>query len=197
MRKSAGRRARVPLALAAALIVSLVAATAAQAHAVISPPVAKSKQLQVFTLSVPTEKANAGTTKVELDPPSGFSIDSFEPAPGWKRQVTSTGSGDNAVTQKVIWTGGKTPTGEDSVFAFNASTAAAKTYRFRVQQTYSDGSVVDWSGSESSDSPAPTVQSLSSFAGGSNTLSVIALIVGALSLLLSIVALAGGRRSWT
>ena len=49
------------------------------------------KKAQVFTLAVPTEKEDAFTTKVELTPPSGFSIDSFAPAPGWKRQEQTTG----------------------------------------------------------------------------------------------------------
>ena len=79
--------------------------------------------------------------------PSGFGIDSFvPPPPGWTQQVQQTGSGDSAVITKVTWTGGKTPTGEDSLFQFLAQPASAKTYTFQVQQTYSDGSIVNWSG---------------------------------------------------
>jgi uncharacterized protein YcnI len=172
-----------------------VAATQAQAHAVVSPPVAEKGVLQVFTLSVPTEKEGATTTKIELDIPSGFSIDSFAPAPGWKRQVQQTGSGDSAVVQKVTWVGGKTPTEEDSVFMFNASAPKSQDYQFHVIQTYSDGSVVDWSGPESSDTPAPVVKAVDSLGGGgsSSTAGVIALVIAALALVLGIVALAGGR----
>ena len=50
-----------------------------------SPPVALDGELQQFTLSVPTEKEGATTTTIELTVPAGFAIDSFEPAPGWKR----------------------------------------------------------------------------------------------------------------
>ena len=75
-----------------------------------------------------------------------FNIDSFQAAPGWTRDVKSTGSGDSAVITKVTWTGGKVPTEEDSVFGFNASTTGSKTYVFKVRQTYSSGEVVDWSG---------------------------------------------------
>jgi uncharacterized protein YcnI len=180
--------------VALAALGALVLAAAASAHAIMSPAVAKAKALQQFTLSVPTEKANLTTSTIELTVPSGFSIDSFEPAPaGWKMQSQSTGSGSNAVIQKVTWTGGTTPTGIDSVFRFNASTDAAKTYLFTVRQTYSDGSVVDWSSpSESSDTPAPRVEALSSFAsGGTSILSIIALIVGALGLVVAVVALVG------
>jgi|SRR5947209_10038049 len=189
--------------VAGAIAALAIAAPNAAAHAIVSPAVAKAGTLQYFTLSVPTEKEGAATTKVELDVPSGFSIDSYEPAPGWKRQVVATGSGNNAVVHKIVWTGGRTPTEEDSVFHFNADTSKAQTYRFTVQQTYSDGSVVSWSGPESSDTPAPTLESLSSFggggSGGNSTLDVIALIAGGLALVLSIVALANrsGARSLT
>ena len=180
--------------VAMAALGALVFAAAASAHAIMSPAVAKAKALQQFTLSVPTEKANLTTSTIELTVPSGFSIDSFEPAPSpWKMQVQSKGSGDSAVVQKVTWTGGTTPTGIDSVFRFNASTDSAKTYLFIVRQTYADGSVVDWSApSESSDAPAPRVEALSSFAsGGTSILSIIALIVGALGLVVAVVALVG------
>jgi uncharacterized protein YcnI len=182
--------------LGGAVLTALAITASASAHAILSPAVAKAKALQQFTLSVPTEKSNLTTTKIELTVPSGFAIDSFEPPPApWKQQVQSTGSGDNAVVTKVTWTGGNTPTDVDSVFRFNASTAKAKTYLFDVKQTYSDGSIVDWSApSESSDTPAPRVESLSSFAsGGTSTLTIVALIIGALGLVVGLVALIGGR----
>ena len=65
----------------------LVLTGSAFAHAHVSPPVVVSKEGQVFTLAVPTEEESASTTKIELTPPSGFSIDSFAPVPGWKREV--------------------------------------------------------------------------------------------------------------
>ena len=140
---------RRAVVLATVAAVSLVLAQTAFAHAILSPPVAKSKVLQQFTLSVPTEEEGATTTKIELDVPAGFSIDSYAPAPGWKRQVVASGSGEGAVVHKVIWTGGRTPTEEDSVFHFNGDIAKAQTVKFTVQQTYSDGSVVTWNGPES------------------------------------------------
>jgi uncharacterized protein YcnI len=186
-------RRRAALGLSAVLVALGLTATQAQAHAVVSPPVALSGTLQQFSLAVPTEKENATTTKIELDVPAGFSIDSYEAAPGWKREVASKGSGDNAVVQKVIWTGGHVPTEEDAVFHFNASASKSQTYKFRVEQTYSDGSVVDWSGPESSDSPAPLVEAKSSLGGSSSTLGLIAVIVAAVALLVAVLGLAGGR----
>jgi uncharacterized protein YcnI len=183
----------------AAVAGALVFAAAASAHAVVSPPVAQSKELQVFTLSVPTEKENATTTQIELTLPSGFAIDSLAPPPApWKQQVQSTGSGENTEIQKVTWSGGKTPSEQDSVFQFNASADSSKTYTFKVRQTYSDGSVVDWTGPEGSDTPAPTVKAVSdlgSGGSGTSTLTIVALIVGAIGVVLAIVALLyrGGR----
>jgi uncharacterized protein YcnI len=176
----------------------LAFAGSAFAHANMSPPVVVAKKGQFFTLAVPTEKENAATTKVELTPPSGFSIDSFAPTPGWRREAQTTGTGENTVIQKVTWTGGNVPTEEDAVFQFLASTDAAKTYSFNVRQTYSDGAVVEWSGPESSDTPAPVIDAKSSFGGGgSNTLGIVALALAVLALVAAVAGLVGksGRRT--
>jgi uncharacterized protein YcnI len=148
------------------------------------------KQLQLFTLTVPTERANALTAAIELTLPAGFSIDSFVPSPGWTRSVRQLGSGDNAVIQKVTWAGGKVPTGEDASFTFVALPAAAKTYTFSVKQTYTDGAVVEWNGPESSDAPAPTVKATTSLGGGTtSTLSIVALALAAIALIVAVAGL--------
>jgi uncharacterized protein YcnI len=174
---------RIVTGLAVA-VAALVAAGAASAHARVSPPVSLAKELQLYSLAVPTEKANLRTTKIVLTVPQGFGIDSFAPAPGWKQQLQQTGSGDSAVIQKVTWTGGSVPTGEDSLFQFLAQPAKSGTYTFQVEQTYSDGSIVNWSGSESSEAPAPTIVAQSSLGGGGGT-SLVAIV----GLVLAIVAL--------
>src|SRR5438034_11766412 len=94
---------RRAVVLAAAAAFALVLAREASAHAVVSPPVAKAKVLQQFTLSVPTEEEGATTTKIEMTVPSGFAIDSFEAEPGWKRSEQATGSGEEKTIQKVTW----------------------------------------------------------------------------------------------
>jgi uncharacterized protein YcnI len=176
--------------LACVVTAALVVASSASAHARVSPPVALAKVGQLFSLAVPTEKQGATTTKVVLTLPSGFSIDSFVPTAGWTRAVQQTGSGDSAVIQTVTWTGGAVPTGEDATFEFLAVPQSSKTYTFGVEQTYSDGSIVNWSGAESSDAPAPTVQAKSSLGGGGgSTLALIALVVGAVGILLGGLAL--------
>jgi len=175
---------------------ALATAESAAAHARMSPPIALAKELQVFTLAVPTEKEGATTTSIELTLPAGFSIDSFLPTAGWKRTVQQTGSGDNAVINKVTWSGGAVPTGEDAGFSFLAGSNKAGSYTFTVRQNYSDGSVVEWSGPESSDAPAPVVKAVSSLGGGgSSTLAIVALALGAIALLIALGGLLarGGR----
>jgi uncharacterized protein YcnI len=165
---------------------ALIITAAASAHAKVSPSVVQANDSDVFTLAVPTEKEGATTTTIELTPPQGFGIDSFFPSPGWKRSTVTTGSGENAVVQKVTWTGGAVPTGEDAAFSFLASPDKSGTYTFDVKQTYSDGSVVDWSGPESSDSPAPTIKALSSIGGGgTSTLDIVALALSAVALIVA------------
>ena len=100
--------------------------------------------------------------------------------------------------QQVTWSGGKVPTDEDAVFRFNGSMTSNKTYTFKVRQTYSSGKVVDWSGPESSDTPAPTVEAVSDLGGGSSsTLTIVALVVGAIGVVLGIIGLATRGRPLT
>jgi uncharacterized protein YcnI len=180
------------LATTAAASAALVVAGSASAHARVSPAVSLSGKLQLYSLAVPTEKENLTTTKIVLTVPSGFGIDSFVPAPGWKQQVQSTGSGEDAVVQKVTWTGGSVPTGEDSLFQFLAQPAKSGTYSFQVQQTYSDGSIVEWNEPESGEDPAPAIETKSSLGGGGTpVLSIVALVLGAVGVLLGGIALVG------
>jgi uncharacterized protein YcnI len=180
-----------------ALLITLGVPAVALAHARVSPPVSLAGELQLYSLAVPTEKSGATTTKIVLTVPKGFGIDSFVPPPaGWTQTVKSTGSGEEAVVQQVTWSGGKTPTGQDSLFQFLAQPASSGTYTFHVQQTYSDGSIVNWSGPENSEAPAPAIQAADSLSGGGGTsvLTIIALIFGVLGLAVGVLALVGGGR---
>jgi len=175
-------------AFAGTALLALVLAAGASAHARVSPAVSVSGELQLYSLAVPTEKENLTTKSVELTLPKGFSIDSFVPNPGWTRSSTDT---------SVTWTGGSTPTEEDSLFQFLAQPAKSGTYTFDVKQTYSDGSVVEWSDPESGEDPAPTISVKSSLGGGgTSTLTIVALVLGAAGVLVGGVALAarGGRQ---
>jgi uncharacterized protein YcnI len=189
---------RTSTLLAGVLVLALAIPAVASAHARVSPAVSLSNQLQLYSLAVPTEKSGLTTTKVVMTVPNGFGIDSFvPPPPGWQMQLQQTGSGDSAVVTRVTWRGGHTPTGEDSLFQFLAQPASAKPYTFQVEQTYSDGSIVNWAGPESSEAPAPKIDVASSLGGGgTSALAIVALVVGVLGLLaggFALVSRSGGR----
>ena len=188
------RRAAAVVALSGLAL--LVLAPSAFAHARMSPAVSLAGKLQLYSLAIPTEKEGLTTTKIVLTVPSGFGIDSFVPAPGWTRQVQSTGSGDSAVVQTVTWTGGSTPTGEDSLFQFLAQPAHTGTYTFQVKQTYSDGSIVDWTGSESVRGPGADDRGRVArwAAAAHRPLTIVGLVVAVLALILAGVALFVARR---
>jgi uncharacterized protein YcnI len=190
---------RSSVAVALLIAGGLIIPTVASAHARVSPAVSLSGKSQLYSLVVPTEKNNLTTSKIVMTVPNGFGIDSFVPPPlGWTQQVQQTGSGNSAVITKVTWTGGKTPTGEDSLFQFLAQPASTKTYTFQVEQTYSDGSIVNWAGPDSSEAPAPTIDAKNSLGGGGvSVLTIIALIVGLLGLAAGALALTSGRGSGT
>jgi uncharacterized protein YcnI len=180
-----GRRPVLTIAIAIAIAIAMITPALASAHARVSPAVSLSGKLQLYSLAVPTEKSGLTTSKIVMTVPNGFGIDSLvPPPPGWRQVIQQTGTGDSAVITKVTWTGGSTPTGEDSLFQFLAQPATSQTYTFGVQQTYSDGSIINWSGPESSANPSPTIQAVSSIGGGgTSTLTIIALIIGVLGLL--------------
>ena len=83
---------------------ALATSASAFAHAHVSPPVVLANEGQVFTLAVPTEKEGATTTTIELTPPEGLLDRLVRRAPGWKRTVQQTGSGEEAAITKVTWT---------------------------------------------------------------------------------------------
>ena len=105
------------------------------------------------------------------------------PSPGWTRSVQQTGAGEGAVITKVTWTGGDVPTGEDARVPVPRR-PRAKTYTFDVQQTYSDGSVVDWSGPEPRTRPRRQSRRDSLGGGGGSTLRSSRSSLGGLGVLL-------------
>jgi uncharacterized protein YcnI len=172
------------------VVAALAFTDSASAHAILSPSTVLARSSQVFTLAVPTEKEGATTTQIELTPPKGFGIDSFGAAPGWKRTTDQSGSGEEVEIRKVTWSGGAVPSGEAAMLQFVGDVGAAKDYVFKIRQTYSDGTVVDWTGATGSDTPAPKVEAKSSLGGGgSSTLATIAFVLAVLALVAAAIAL--------
>jgi uncharacterized protein YcnI len=157
----------VPLSALGALLATLVLAPVASAHVTLNPGEWDAGGFARFALRVPTEKADASTTKVELKFPESVPIASFQPVPGWTRTVKMvklatpiTDEDGNQVTERidtVTWEGGEIKPGEFEEFgiSFQVPDDAGTTLQFPALQTYSDGDVVRWIGPESADEPAP------------------------------------------
>jgi periplasmic copper chaperone A len=179
----------------------------------------------LLDVRVPNERNDADTTKVQLKLPDGFAQASFEPVPGWTAKVTTTKlakpikTDDGEFTEQVseiTWTGhgsqGRIPPGGFQDFGLSVliPDKAGSTLTFKAVQTYSNGTVVRWIGPEGSETPAPTLKvegtapapapapattTKADASSGSDTLSIVALIVGALGLIAGAVALASRGRS--
>jgi hypothetical protein len=194
--------------------VALAAVPSAWARPRLSPPVVQAGVSQVFTLVVEPDKGDVFATMVELYPPPDFRIDSFASSPEWHRDWTVQ-SGKHSVVQKAVWTREEVPKGgeeledateEDAMFSFVAHPEKEKTYEFEVRQTYSDGSVIHWTTGRRSvafpstpgatsrnDSPLLIAKS-SLGGGGSSTISLGALAVGAAALVVALAGLVVRRR---
>jgi uncharacterized protein len=126
----------------------------------------------------------------------------------------TTDEGDKLTEQvsQVTWTGGKIAPGEfqDFPVSLQIPDKPGTTLTFKAVQTYDNGKVVRWIGPPDSEEPAPQVKvtaadaadtastTSTSSSGGddeSDTLAIIALVVGGLGLLAGGVALLTRRRA--
>ena len=150
-------------------------------------------------LTVPNEKEDAHD-EIQITIPEASSWSTSLPCPAgpppWRpAQRDGEMQGGNSITWK-----GKLSGEELAVLPFTGVPKNAGEYTFNVRQTYSDGSVVEWSGDEDSDTPAARIAATSagSSSGGidtAKTLGIIALVLGGVALVVGGVALISGRRS--
>ena len=152
---------------------------------------------QLLMLTVPNEKENAETTEIQITIPEGFDLEHAAPVPGWTAEVSGQHHAENGGEEggnSITWKG-KLSGEELAVLPFTGVPKNAGEYTFNVRQTYSDGSVVEWSGSEDSDTPAARIEATNGEAssGGSDdtakTLGIIALVLGGVALVVGGVAL--------
>lgn len=133
--------------------------TMAQAHAVIFPRQVTAESYEKFVLRVPTEK-DIPTVAVRVEVPEGFTVSRVQPLPGWDYELER--NADGQVTA-VSWTGGEIGPTEFQEFVFQGRTAAdAGSYAWRAWQTYSDGTVVAWTGPSDADTPASVMHVVTS-----------------------------------
>jgi uncharacterized protein YcnI len=188
-------------AYAAVLVATLALAPSAFAHAELFPNQIPSGDGYLLNLAVPNEKEGASTTQIQITMPADFDLEHVARVPGWvatvsgQKMVNGEMEGGNSITWK-----GKLSGTALAVLPFTGVPKKAQDYAFTVRQTYSDGSVVLWSGDESSDTPAAhvTASAEQSGSGGgsdsSKTIAIVALIVGALGLLVGGAGLVAARR---
>ncbi|AIQ46694.1 hypothetical protein R70723_13055 [Paenibacillus sp. FSL R7-0273] len=142
--------------MAAAL--SLFAAVAS-AHVTVSPAESTTGAWETYTLKVPSEK-DIATTQIDLRMPEGAEFKQYETTPGWT--VTVEGN-------KISWisTGDGILAGQFQRFYFTAKNPdTAGDIAWDAYQHYADGSLVQWSGEEGSDTPHSVTEIVQAAGGG-------------------------------
>ncbi|MEH7083483.1 DUF1775 domain-containing protein [Neobacillus drentensis] len=127
-------------------------ASVASAHVTVMPKQSTTGAWETYTVKVPVEK-NVPTTKVTIKAPAGVEIKSYQPVPGWKY---SDEKDANGLVKSFTFeaTGEGILQGQFQQFTFvgknpdNATKAAWDAFQY-----YKDGSIVEWTGDESSESP--------------------------------------------
>lgn len=208
-------RALTRTALVAALAAAVTAAPAA-AHVQVRPAEAAPGDPVLWTVLVPNER-DVATTRVELAIPEGVLPFSYEPLPGWTRRVTKN---PDQSTRSVVWSGRLQPEEVLSTQFLATTPEAEGPISWKAIQTYADGEKVRWIGGPDTDEPASVTQISASAprenaggegganpaaapaaaaddageSGGSDTLAIVALVVGGLGLMAGVAALVVARR---
>ena len=155
---------------------ALALAGAAQAHVTVHPNALPSSSFTVININVPNERDRAGTVRVDVQFPNGVYTASVAPMPGWRGRVITRKlnkpveieKGFTVTTRvdRVVFSGGRIGPGQFLSFPVSILTPKAKSgtlVTFKALQTYSNGEIVRWIGSPSSESPAPQVLMRSSY----------------------------------
>ncbi|WP_342565751.1 DUF1775 domain-containing protein [Paenibacillus sp. FSL R7-0345] len=153
-------RKLMTLAAPMAAALSLFAAVAS-AHVTVSPAESTTGAWETYTLKVPSEK-DVATTQIDLRMPEGAEFKQYETTPGWT--VTVEGN-------KVSWiaSGDGILAGQFQRFYFTAKNPdTAGDIAWDAYQHYADGSLVQWSGEEGSESPH-SITEIVQAAGGSDS----------------------------
>jgi periplasmic copper chaperone A len=183
-------RARRTLKAAAVLAVTAGLMTfglgAALAHVTVSPTSTSEGGFSQLTFSVPNESETASTNKLEVTLPTDtpFTSVSVKPIDGWTAEVIETelpepvevnGATVTRAATSVVWTADEAHhIGPNQYQTFSISVgrlpAEGTTVLLPAAQSYTDGTVVNWSephaeGQEEPELPAPSI--ITTAAGGS------------------------------
>lgn len=135
-----------------ALICLFFFSSIASAHVTVVPNTSKTSALETYTVKVPVEK-NSATTKITLKVPAGLEIESYQPVPGWKFSSVKDASGKTKTITFAATGEGILP-GQFQQFTFVAKNPDKPgKIAWDAFQFYKDGSIVEWTGNEGSDTP--------------------------------------------
>src|SRR5689334_9172358 len=112
MKESPRMRRAIPAAAAA---LALLLPAAASAHVTVQPSTAPSGGFVQMDVSVPTERSDKGTVKVDVQLPPGVISASYQPVPGWSVKLTKEKLANQVKTEdgfsvdeqisRITWTG--------------------------------------------------------------------------------------------
>jgi uncharacterized protein YcnI len=185
--------------LAISVFLTLTTASVASAHVRVLPEEVPADSYEVLTIRVPTEK-DIPTTQVRVEVPAGFTVLGVQPVPGWDHEFEENAGNIEAIT----WSGGEIGPQEFQEFAVQARTPKdTGDFAWNAFQTYEDGSVVEWTGSEDAEEPASVVAvaedgstEASSSTGWLTPIAAYAgLGLGVLALTVALVALLRGNKT--
>ncbi|PWK15894.1 YcnI family protein [Tumebacillus permanentifrigoris] len=143
------------LTTALLLTAALTWTTTASAHVTVWPKETTTGAYEKYTVRVPVEK-DVNTTKVRVEFPAGVKVSTVEPMTGWDYAYEKNADGTN---KAITWTAtaGGIKAGEFMEFNFvgaNPKEAGSGKLVWKAFQTYTDNSVVEWTGEEGSKTPA-------------------------------------------
>lgn len=147
------------------LAMMLVLAGQVSAHVTLQPREAV-VGYTVSSVRVPNEK-DVATVKVHVIVPEGATVHGIKPVEGWQYSVVREEVKEDASSEdhhasegritEITWTGGKIGVGEFMEFPLSVQYApSAESVTWKAYQTYADGEVVPWDGSDEGH-PAPVV----------------------------------------
>ncbi len=126
----------------------------ASAHVTVQPKETTQGSYEVFTVRVPSESENVTTTSIKVTVPAGVKVSRVQPKAGWKYELEK--GSDGGITS-ITWTteGSGLSQTEFDEFRISGKVADdAKELAWKAYQTYSDKSVVEWTGAPDADHPA-------------------------------------------
>jgi uncharacterized protein YcnI len=139
-------------------------ASMASAHVEVTPKSSTTGEEETYTVHVPVEK-EVPSTKITIKMPSGTEFDSYQPVAGWNF-TSQKGSGGKVTSITFEATGQGILPGQFQQFVFAAKNPDnAGKITWDAYQYYKDGSVVEWTGDEGSDSPHSITDIVTATAG--------------------------------